>query len=512
MKNKLKSLLICSSVFFVGCQTSSTLKSSANLTGNQLLQSQQAAKAELQASIKQQMFSSFSYQTDVSVSNAKRLTALANATDEQLNNLDDKSGYCNHTHDMAYVALLKQAEQAGLSIEDDVYAANRAGIKQSYLNCTDEYDEWSYNYYSSYDDEQPEYLPEYDDNHTKADVKKAQLLDAYLLDTSAVKITGEYQPLAGKFSLLPVASYTGRNVSMSYNQPMYLDIKAGELYFWADNFASLVATGFDERLGTAWKNKWLRLSLNDGSLPQGISKDLILTVKDAMQTAYSEEPIEGFAYLNANEFLNKSSHLNDEQRAKVKADYVISRQHPKEIDAKQRYLFNKAFYDGIMDKYPSLFDEQPKADDEEINSRMVLMAMFDTINSQIEDYEEQLENHDKPESQNTIQLMQYYGYNRRGKMDWWYYNRHFLGEDNTTNEGMMLDAITTFNSTKNDPFTGFTGNIQLPNTQNTVDIKTYIEDLLEHYENDGGTGIGKLLYGIKETSDNYTINVIESEE
>ncbi|PID37767.1 MAG: hypothetical protein CR966_00495 [Pseudomonadales bacterium] len=117
----------------VACQSTGGM--GGKLTEQQQLQQANQAKSELQQSLNKQLRRSFSYHSKTHFSNEGRLQALKNATPEQLANTNDVKKYCEYTHDNAYVALLRQAEQAGDDIEDSQYDAQRKALMTDYQAC-----------------------------------------------------------------------------------------------------------------------------------------------------------------------------------------------------------------------------------------------------------------------------------------------------------------------------------------------------------------------------------------
>lgn len=267
------------------------------------------AKSALSQAIQSQLRSSFDYQTTVYASNHIRRDALANATPEQLSAADDMMRVCENEHEEAYVALLKSEPSDDL---DD----QKQAIKERYLSCVS--DQYGVDAYESFDFEEfyqqskdltPEEMrtvlttaisahaesqklklqevnsAEHDGNHTALDVKKAKLLNEYLIKPTKATMVGRYQPLSGIMTALPSVEYHSKNLNMAMNQPVYVDLKAGIIYLWADNFALANSNLADKNLGDKWHNKWLAIPLNDGSLPEGFAKEFIRAYLNAKKRA-----------------------------------------------------------------------------------------------------------------------------------------------------------------------------------------------------------------------------------
>ncbi|WP_227430367.1 hypothetical protein [Psychrobacter sp. I-STPA6b] len=455
-------ILVCSYMGLTGCQAvNSAINNQAVSTQNlqrDNKQEGQFAKQTLQSQLHSMTRQSFSYQTDIKISNGNRRDALANATPEQLANAKRSSQHCDHVHDNAYAEVLKQAKNDGISVQDvldDVknemvtpYTQQLTEIKESYIQCyttlkryQKDSDPWAYIYdelqqreileaeesedghkdsnedssdIESNDHEananntnvdnvvnenddadleteseaseseieventeeaeaEPEFLAHYDNKHTALDVKKANLLNAYLLQPSSAQIVGTYRPLLGQFTLLPTVSYQARNLNMSVNQPIYINLRQGDIYLWADSFALLVSEYLDDELGLAWQNKWLKISLKDGSLPDDFAKNFIQAYLDALEAQLQSEPDTNFTYIvpaNGSELTSLDSLDNSETIfAQTPASYVIEHQQNAKDIEQSNLVFYRHLYHELYAKYPELFDENldAKADMDELS-------------------------------------------------------------------------------------------------------------------------------------------------
>ncbi len=503
--NPIKLLSLCTSIvlassFLSACQTTNALdaNSTEGKLDNSLMQSKQA-KQELQNALNNQLRSNFKYKTDVKISNSKRLMSLLKASPEQLANVDNKKDYCNETHDKAYAALLKQVDQTGEDIFDDKYAQKLEDIKQDFLTCEQEYDSWYDDYYNNGSD--AEYMPEYDDQHTAKDLKKAQLLNAYLLEPMDISITGSYQPLAGKVTFLPAFSYQHRNILARINQPIYIDLKKGDIYFWAANIAGTNAKYIDDKLGAKWHNKWLKLTLNDGSLPKNIGKDLIAAYLKALKVSYEQEPVEGFNYISDTNLLNKLDYLTNNQTNVIAgSNKIISRIHDSETTHKNAHVFAKTFYESIIQKHPQLItntDDTESFKEMKFDSLTFLKLFLKGIHSEVEDYENPsaVEVINEVENGDVINYEAYYGLRRNNKIAWSHYNINM--SDTADEEAMMVDVLTQFDYRPIGKrlFNNLPVEVQTPTSENTIDLRMYSKELLAHYEQGGGTSIGKMGYG-----------------
>lgn len=494
------------SMGLTGCQSTDVLNKGATLVAESSTAQSEQAKAQLQSAIKDQLMSNFSYHGSIAVSNSKRLQALANATPEQLASSDNKYNYCEDVHDKDYVAVLKQAEQAGVdyntAIFSQTYGDQLESIKQTYLSCDAKYEAWETDYYEN--DSDAEYLPNYDDKHTAADAKKANLVKAYLLEPMDIEVTGTYQPLAGKLTMLPSFSYQQRNILLGANQPIYIDFKAGDIYIWSANVAGSTAKYLDDKLGAKWHNKWLKFALNDGTLPQGFGKDLLKAYVKAMETAYKDEPVEGFNYVSNQALHSTMAHLSaDNLQTMDKANQVISRIHNTETVNKNGYVFSKTLYEEMTDNYPQLIveEDQPiKADDEKYTSLVIAKALLAALNDRVENYENPSAEQvlAEVEEAEVVDIAQYYGLNSRDKIIWSLVNVQFEDEDGSLDEGVVVDALTSYDygSISKHLFANLPDDAQQPTADNSIDLREYYHELMDYYEQGNGTAIGKMAFGM----------------
>lgn len=503
--NPIKLLSLCTSMvvassFLSACQTTNGLDANlaASSLDNSLAQSEQAKEA-LQQALHNQIRSNFRYNMDVEVSNSKKLLSLLKASPEQLENVNNKKDFCSETHDKAYAALLKKVDAADESVFDDKYAQDLEDIKQDFLICEEEYDSWYDDYY--YNGSDTEYMPEYDDQHTAKDLKEAQLLNAYLLEPTDINITGTYQPLAGKITVLPAFDYQHRNILGRVNQPVYIDLKKGEIYFWAANFAGTNAKYIDDKLGAKWHNKWLKLGLNDGTLPENIGKDLIAAYLEAQKASYEQEPAEGFDYISNTDLLNKFDYLSDNQKSVMaNSRKIVSRIHDSETMNKNYYVFAKTFYDSIIQKHPQLIinSDQPESFKKmKFDSLTILKLFMKGMHHEVESYENPSATDvlNDVESGDIIDYEEYYGLSRRNKIAWSHYSLNM--SDTAEEDAVMVDALTQFDygPIGEQLFSNLPSEVQTPTNENSIDLRVYYKALLEHYEQGGGTQIGKMGYG-----------------
>lgn len=294
-----------------------------------------SAKEALSLAVKSQLYRSFGYQTDIYVSNHPKRQAEPELGQESAIDV----GQCEREHDEAYVALLKKARlEQGKKLDlNKIYPDEQKSIKSSYQACMTkagasksafepfDFDEFYEQTHALSADEKAQMFMLTSsammatqsvnsiDNSAQEDpalaLKKAQLMDAYLLKPSHVSVFGRYHPLKGQFSALPSLSYDAKNLHLSVNQPILLDMKAGGIYLWADNFALANSQFLDKRLGDKWHNKWLFLPFDDGSLPKDFAKDFLKAYLNAKKESFVAMESHGFVWTTSDELL-ATAHLS----------------------------------------------------------------------------------------------------------------------------------------------------------------------------------------------------------
>ncbi len=502
-------LTVLSPIALTACQSTASLSADTNITPQQQLQLQsKQAKKALDLAMKAQLRRSFNYQSNIEFSNAIRRHALANASAEQLNSASNKYSHCEDTHDKAYIALLQKVDKQGNDVADGQYDDEKAKIRTDFLNCQANYDKWRDNYYAhddSSNEEVAEYLPNYDSHHTAENAKKAELLNAYLYQPLDIQLKGTYQPLAGKFTLMPSISYQGRNLLLRQQLPIYVDFKKGELYVWADVLANPNSEFIDEKLGTQWKDKWLKLSLKDESLPKGFGENFLKLLLQATDVANKQESVEGFSYLTYEQVNSKIPYLNPEYYQSMgNARQIISREQSNAENERQLYIFRKELLSSLNKQYPQLMaelqDKQARKQlitDKEYG-KWLLSLYVRYMQKGVKKYENTFLDDDgkplaKPNGEDDgVLVKQYYGLD--GDSLLWNHNRYEIINDKYPQEPTIIDAFTRFSKADDKTFAQLPVHARTPSVENSVDIKQYLEQLTEHYQQGGGTMIGKIVY------------------
>ena len=183
-RSLVSSALLVGSIALTGCQSMSTNPSSVT----NVAASQNAAKTSLESALKKQRRSSFSYHSNIEISNEQQFT---NVDQTQLVAAETAARYCEETHDQAYADLIAQAQVQNLELSAPQYKVQRSALKNKYLACRDADQAWQAkradDYYDSYDD--------YDSDENEAIVEVSEPLvieaegqeGATILETSTIK-------------------------------------------------------------------------------------------------------------------------------------------------------------------------------------------------------------------------------------------------------------------------------------------------------------------------------------
>lgn len=518
------------------------------------------AQEALMQAMAAQSRQSFGYRTDFYVSNSVRENALAAATDKQLTASANIMQSCEDSHDAAYIALTKK-----LMAEQDVAAkqveqtAEHQRIKEEYLQCIADQQAILNQGIETFDadkffsenkqldarsqmdllfvqlreqinqndiikkDNQTVYELEHDGKHTALDVKKAKLLRAYLLKPSTLSIAGNYQPMLGMVSFLPSFGYQTRNFTAYANQPLYLDLKKGVLYLWADNLAMLYSETLDKAMGNQWQNKWLAINLNDDSLPDNFGNHLLKMILDAKKQSFLSLPVDTFDWVQAEAVLAElvADDLPDEAKKRITSSSQIIRSSANAQQlAYARYIFVDTLYQNITREYPELIssvadggrsiadgetlielvnanqstDEPIEGESMEsirINAKLLVQFLLNTLQQLSSDYQLQLRT--SPDADlPSYQPFSYYGLT--GNRINWIYQRQYWknplirGNDEATaklkiSQPLKVDSFTNIGPVQTNLFDRLPASMREPNASNTINFIEYNKDLVDKLQN-----------------------------
>ena len=548
--------LVASTLLITACQSTNL---STNLGQSKNLQADNApsvAKNALASALQQQRRQSFAYHSNIEIVNEHQFTAIDST---QRVASDDVDSYCEDNHDQAYAALLTKAEAQKKEITSIDYAPQREALKQSYLACSAAYEAWAEVHYDStaYSVEEaaedvvdaaaevampassdidsasaasvatisPYYqklFNEYDSKKSTLDIKKSQLLDAYLLKPLSMNAQGVYQPLAGKFTMLGSAQYLARNHHSSINQPIYIDFKTASVYLWADNFALLTSKLADDKLGTKWQNKWLKIALDDGTLPKDFGRAMIKSHIQAEDSVYAKADVSQFDFINPSILTALAPKLPEKQLAPMLNSAKIIRRVQSSASDEQSYKdYMGTFYKLITQQYPELItysvshtQDDIYAADSKITSKsmvkQVLVKMKDfAADKMLRTQEADLLETSSPAFTANLPVQKLYGFDKGGQLQW-QHSRHYLPNDasgessddlsveTTEKSSLIVDALTQYMPirTQDKAFPNLPNDSQIPNANNSIDLKEYSAELSEYYRQGNGTAMGKTLFNM----------------
>lgn len=385
----------------------------------------------------------------------------------------------------------------------------------------------------------------YDASHTKLDVRKAKLLDAYLLNPMSLTSTGVYRPLSGKLSIVPTFSYQRRNLTLSNSHFIYVDAKEGSVYLWADTFAYLMSVYLDENLGLGMQDKWIKIDLNDGSLPNGFLMDLIKSHLQAQDKMYANSANSQYRFLSNAQLQNQSPKPDAKHLPYMNnASTVIERTMTETQFKEGQQLYLSTLYNQITNKYPQLVVESSldRSDEDSIeesikdgddsnkdtfNSRVIFTKIFKAIddklkNSSLEETDTINTSDTNPVKANIIKVnpaidyavrdesqtdnqwswRNVYGLDNRQQIVWQLAQRQMKETDSMYSgsddlfRGLRLEALIRYAdiSVAQPMFNTLPAGASLPSKSNSVDLKAYLTDLKQRYEKGQGTEQGKVLF------------------
>ena len=507
--------LVTGALLLTGCQSTSLDQFNA-MTAKQ---TPVAAKTALATALQKQRRQSFSYHSNLEISNEQQFSDIDTKIDAKApvasGYIDE---YCEDTHDQAYAALITQAEAQNKDILAADYDAQRTVLKDTYLECTDAYEAWVE---SKYDSEinvpafYQQLFDHYDDRATAQDVKKSQLLDAYVLKPLSINAQGVYQPMAGKVTMLASVQYQARNHQSSINQPIYLDLKNGNIYLWADNFAMFNSELLDDKLGTKWRNKWLKLAIDDGSLPKGFGSELIKSHFAALDATFDAAPISQFDYIAPNTLALLSPKLPAHQLPAMLASNQVIRRVQSAESYEQFYQdYIRIVYERMSQRYPELVkesaaDEVGNTDADKFTSKALVQQMLAMIKSGMdsdvdsgsepvkETMAEAKEKTAESAMLSNVDTQELYGFDKRGQLKW-QHMRSELPSETAASKNMVIDVLQQYSaiSAKNMVFPNLPNDVQVPNASNSIDMREYGSELMQYYRDGNGTAMGKMMFSV----------------
>lgn len=498
--------MVTGALLLTGCQSTSLDQSNA-MTAKQ---TPVAAKTALATALQKQRRQSFSYHSNLEISNEQQFSDINIEIDAKApvasGYIDE---YCEDTHDQAYAALITQEEAQNKDILAADYDAQRTVLKDRYLECTDAYEAWVE---SKYDSEitvpalYQQLFDNYDDRATAQDIKKAKLLDAYVLKPLSINAQGVYQPMAGKATMLASVQYQTRNHQSSMNQPIYLDLKNGNIYLWADNFAMFNSELLDDKLGTKWRNKWLKLAIDDGSLPKGFGSELIKSHFAALDATFDAAPISQFDYVAPNTLASLSPKLPAHQLPAMLASNQVIRRVQSAESYEQFYQdYMRIIYERLSQRYPELVKESEPYEASDTNakkftSKALAQQMLAMIKNDIDSGSETIAETTAEKTESAMlanaETQELYGFDKGGQLKWQHLRSELPSE--TTSNNMVIDVLQQYSavSAKNMAFPNLPSDVQVPNASNSIDVREYGSELMQYYRDGNGTAMGKMMFSV----------------
>ena len=526
------------------------------------------AKQALSDAMHAQLRQSFGYHTQIHVSNAIREEALAQANEEQKSASSDIMTACEDEHDAAYVALTKKLMAEQGVVADAIEKTDEFDtLKQTYQSCVNErtkaiegaqsFDadaffertqdmtvdaqfDLLYEELQAHENQADAvraasiaaYQAAHDGQHTALDAKKADLLSAYLISPTRLTITGNYQPLAGKISVLPAVHYQAKNLNFYVNQPLYIDLQQGIIYLWADNFAMVNSETIDKSLGDKWRNKWLAFHLNDGSLPKSFTRDLIAFIMDAKKQSFDSLNVSAFDLINSDQMLatpHLMTNLSEQAITTIKGTGSIIRVQPQAADrAYARYLFADTLYHSIVGRYSEFAEPsfgniersiiegesvievvnakdtdasfEAVAEEVKIDSKLFVRMLLNALNQVSQSYQADVQMGGVV-PQDGQQGFWHYGLKSGGIS--WIHQRQYLANPTLPKEHqklrheqpMIIDTFTTITRVHPEPFARLPAAHRTPNADNSINISDYGQDLVKRIQS-GDDKYSKILLAL----------------
>lgn len=450
--------------------------------------------------LKAQRKQSFSYHSNINI-------AVPVPSNQALVVASSADSHCQTVHDNAYINLLKQAEAAKTEVYDVRFEAQRDQIKANYVTCFDAYQAWLKTQDS--DNDQPadkkyaaliKMFDNYPVKQSQGDVKKRQLLNEYGFKPLSINAQGNYQPLLGKMTMLASVQYHAKNHQSQINQPIYIDLKSGQLYLWADNAAFISSQLFDEKLGVKWKNKWLKIDLNDGSLPKGFGRALIQNHFAAFDSMLAAMPAGEFSYIAPTDLSKLSFVLPTHQLSAMQSSALIVRQQQSVDTQIQNYnTYLTTFYNLMSKQFPELASDEGDGMTESsnlietsFNSKKLMQLMLSSVKARMSSDAIVAKSGDIEE--------RFYGFDNKKRLMW--QQAHSFGGTQTTdlpNQAdtlMSIDVLSQFLPLNRETnFVNLPKNSQIPTAETSVDLRDYSKALLARYNQGGGATFGKLIFG-----------------
>jgi len=309
---------------------------------------------------------------------------------------------------------------------------------------------------------------------------------------------------------------------------------------WADNFAMINSKLLDKKLGTKWQNKWLKLSLNDGSLPKGFGRTLIQSHLQASEAVHANAEKDSFSTISAAALAKLTPKIPAHQLSgMMQSDHIIAQTLSINAYRQEGQMMSEALFQRLQAAYPELVAEalaETESDDyselSEVDSDAETLetstveaaAIADYEYDDSDDYDSDYSNYDDDysddyeettfsqtikekldskqlayalirmiddsrtseikEASAALKVQRLYGFDKQGNLLWTQIQMPtaaFVNKD-LDERSTVADIFTTYSriDRSQKDFPNLPANVQTPNAQNSVDIKDYIEQFGEN--------------------------------
>ncbi|SUD90772.1 hypothetical protein [Psychrobacter phenylpyruvicus] len=422
--------------------------------------------------------------------------------------------------------------QAEIEVAAADAATEAASEKEDLYSSDDSMDE-SQSFDSLFADITADVLPGYDDSHTKLDARKAKLLNAYLLNPMSITGSGVYRASAGKVSIMPTLAYQSRNLQILNSHFIYIDARQGAVYLWADTFAYILSSTIDPNLSLGMKDKWIKIDLNDGSLPRSFLPELLKAHLLAKAKMDANATAEQYRFISSSQLQNQSPKPDDKHQPYLnEASLLIERKLTEQQYNEGMQLYLTTIYDQMTSKYPQLLQSQNNSEQgdnrKSFSSEHIFTKIFKAIDKATQ--EKFVTKTDNPSSDKTIETasddktdekkpaIEYaikekslaenkwlwrnvYGLDKQHRIVWQLAQRQMdnnasmLYGSNDLLSGVHLEALTRYNNVSSSApmFAALPAGASMPSNANSVDLKSYVEQLKSNYDKGEGSEQGKIL-------------------
>ncbi|MFT5097691.1 MAG: hypothetical protein ACI9JO_001724, partial [Psychrobacter okhotskensis] len=286
-----------------------------------------------------------------------------------------------------------------------------------------------------------------------------------------------------------------------------LDLKNGDIYLWADNFAMFNSELLDDKLGIKWRNKWLKLAIDDGTLPKGFGSELIKSHFAALDATFDAAPVSQFDYVAPNTLASLSPKLPAHQLPAMLASNQVIRRVQSAESYEQFYQdYMRIVYERIGQRYPELVKESEPYEIGDTNankftSKALVQQMLAMIKNDIDSGTETIEETTAEKTESTTlanaETQEFYGFDKRGQLKWQHL-RSELPSETASNKNMVIDVLQQYSaiSAKNMAFPNLPNDVQVPNAGNSIDVREYGNELMQYYRDGNGTAIGKMMFSV----------------